>query len=524
MGIYIRLSIQPHKISSEAWRSAYEETLVVLRESPVELMGMKSQSSKICNRTVYTRDIENDPEDFCSRHWHIVGDYGSRETAESFEMYCDLKYYRRNIDRRSNRKEPSSHILVSIASEASDDTNLFDNKTQGYPYHLPLLAVAMLVEDRFPNHAFVHGDINIQQALAAQEMLREILGREIALPICVDAPRLFKKLQEYYSGESIFSHFSELYRGSLSEEMSVALELSDRNEFIDWFLEKFNGYCSPSQWGVIDLLSAWLSATKDLKTLCELACFHEKGPHYDPVEFASAIASTWVTIPPANKGDVYSQSSLGVDTVASQLESVILDLGGFRGRKISVYMNENYVLNMLSEMFPDQEEQIKTKFLAEVQEIKERVEEMVAVERKREEVQGTVTTLADPERGNGHSFLVTDAFDDLSKNQIGLLRGMAQTLARLRREIQERRPDYFEGTLEKFRTRVCQKTAETIILDETAWEWLENEEDPNLLQLLMTSLLIDTPSLLIHNIRTAMFEHRELCKLAYTVGLEAPQE
>ena len=58
MGIYLHLSIQPHRITPEEWQSVYEEVAVVLT-GPIEFMGMESQSGETCTRTVFTRKVES---------------------------------------------------------------------------------------------------------------------------------------------------------------------------------------------------------------------------------------------------------------------------------------------------------------------------------------------------------------------------------------------------------------------------------------------------------------------------------
>jgi hypothetical protein len=52
----------------------------------------------------------------------------------------------------------------------------------------------MVVEERFPKHAMVWGDIDRGQAEEARRLAAPILGREVPLPVRVDAPRLLERL------------------------------------------------------------------------------------------------------------------------------------------------------------------------------------------------------------------------------------------------------------------------------------------------------------------------------------------
>ena len=46
---------------------------------------------------------------------------------------------------------------------------VFGGNTRGAPHHVPLLAAAMVVEDRLPERTMVRGDIDPGQCLRAQE-------------------------------------------------------------------------------------------------------------------------------------------------------------------------------------------------------------------------------------------------------------------------------------------------------------------------------------------------------------------
>ena len=50
--------------------------------------------------------------------------------------------------------------------------SLWDAKTQGEPYHMYLLAIACLIEDRLGDKAFVRGDITLGQGRKTVDLIR----------------------------------------------------------------------------------------------------------------------------------------------------------------------------------------------------------------------------------------------------------------------------------------------------------------------------------------------------------------
>lgn len=107
VGVHITLNITPHDIAPEAWESAFEETLRLLRTHPSGLIG--SDTTEVRGRTlsVYTGDIERGPKTEAHR-WCVIGDRESLRTAEPQSLYRDLKQYARNT------RGLSDEILMQI--------------------------------------------------------------------------------------------------------------------------------------------------------------------------------------------------------------------------------------------------------------------------------------------------------------------------------------------------------------------------------------------------------------------------
>lgn len=102
-------------------------------------------------------------------------DYDTLKGAEEYSLPRDLVG-----DREVDPK--AGDAMMSVLPEYTDYGrdhgrschiySLWDAKTQGEPYHMYLLAIACLIEDRLGDKAFVHGDITLGQCRKAVDLIR----------------------------------------------------------------------------------------------------------------------------------------------------------------------------------------------------------------------------------------------------------------------------------------------------------------------------------------------------------------
>lgn len=510
MGVYIKLALLPQNISPDDWLKTYAEVLFFLEGCPYELMSLKEDEIDGRKRTVFSRKLEHVADNPKDRHLYVLGDFQSRKTADSFIMYSNINKYGRDYP-----SDQETDILFSFIGKKGV-THVFKEKTQGFLFHIPMLAAAMIVEDRFPNSAYVYGDINFQQADKAQLMLKGILRRDVPCPICVDASRLFRRLLKLYQGPIALTHFKNLFMGKLIDAVEALYYLSDPNDFNQWFIGELKFFTKPTQLGAVDLLAAWLCATEDLRTLCHLACLDKNGPLFDPLQFASGLASTWISI---DKSLRESDEMAIVDTVASQLKSEILDMSGFRGRKTRIFIEKDNVLNILKECFSKDTEIIAKTFLKQTEEIKN---DLQLNKIRKETKKKPNEFFNDPETGDCASFLCLKflSTDLLSPMQKKMLEWLAESIAKIRTKMLKETPELLEKSSESLRDTILQRSSQAgIILIEEAWNWLDREENLELLKMMVVLLYIENRSLSFCNLRNAILENRQLClavmKLSY---------
>lgn len=209
MGITIHTIVDPTCISRAAWERVYEETITVLQSWPDPPIRPHRRQIAGVELVVYSRDV------VAPDGWHICGDANSRLTAESIELDRTL-----GVD--VPRDPPSDIALRALAAQSPPYERkglqwLLSHKTQEKPFHVLVLAIAMLIEHRLPHAALAGGDFTPEQAREAQVRLEAILGEVVALPLAVDLPRLRARLEPHMQGPAVYEAIQTLScRGTLA--------------------------------------------------------------------------------------------------------------------------------------------------------------------------------------------------------------------------------------------------------------------------------------------------------------------
>lgn len=226
MGTYVRLSVEPALISSDAWHHLYDETLQLLKSWPDPPLGIQERVIAGQKLVVYTRDFEDEDG------WRIVGDTRSRRRAEAFSFPRSPRWLG-----STSSKRDEVDILTSVV-RGTFGSGVFSEKTQGEPYHDLLVAVGLLAETRLPGLAVVHGDISYTDGEKARDALAVLFGESFELPVVMDearirahvpadTPRLEAFLATYRPRRSdaiVRDVLAELYRHSVETRLYHELE------------------------------------------------------------------------------------------------------------------------------------------------------------------------------------------------------------------------------------------------------------------------------------------------------------
>ncbi len=227
MGIYIHESISKG-VTKEEWGKVYQETLTLMKAFPFAERGNITYAGRKVACTVPAQ--EREAVSFQGDRmvgWNTTGDYDTLKGAENYYIPKDL------VGDGAVEAEPWDAMMEALPAYLDlnweDDMfghtySLWDSKTQGEPYHMYILAVACLIEDRLGNQAFTYGDITRGQCQKAVELANQHLEKPIRVPARCEMERLFQRIQNLPIGDTEkVSAFEKFYLGA-QDESFIAFE------------------------------------------------------------------------------------------------------------------------------------------------------------------------------------------------------------------------------------------------------------------------------------------------------------
>lgn len=517
MGVHVILEIDPHCIDKSAWAAVYDDTLALLEAWQPRLLGWGQRSIEGIDVPMYTRSIRQDEDDPNEIRWSIVGDRDSLQTAECQSLHRSLGHY---ADRRSQGTQAREEILITAARPNRDDTvgpvRVFGNKTQGCPYHFAMLAAAMLVEERFPRHAMVWGDIDRGQAEETRRMAAPLLGRELTLPVRVDAPRLIERLRAHYDEDALPGVFARMFLGEMDERHEAMLHAFPGESGARQWQRALADCKSPTSLGAIRLVIAWLNAGRDLRDACRLACIAPRGPRFSPDAFIDAIASTWVAIPldARESLDVLRKPSGASHTVASLLGSFFLDMAAL-GRHLRIHLTPDSLAADLSAAFGDQG-------LALAVRLSEKSVKIEAQLRERSgDVSAFVARASEQSSDDMEALVILRSPVQMRPNQRTWVRLMAWSVMTALASLRDGSPKIAAalGCAEEAKRLLVRVLADRgPVLTEDAWDELLAESDVEVLAWWVALVSMQADELHLSQIRRAFFENGELRRYATSIG------
>lgn len=264
-------------------------------------------------------------------------------SAESFSLFRNIESYREEI----NTNEHSDDILAALINQKVfhnqekfripvNSTRVFDGKTQGLPYHIYLLAVACLLESRFPKQVAVQGDISIGQMKKAIDWANTILHKPIQLTERVNNKRLLDRIRDIVRNDvTALKSFMRL----IMHENNFALGEFVRDQFCPstisaYYTERFNEY-DVNMAGFHDLLSSFFNLGFGIETACDIGVLDPDGCRYNAKDFAETVLSMgWIggenyaeNVMPLAHNDPESEEP---ETVHSQFGKALIKMSGFQ--------------------------------------------------------------------------------------------------------------------------------------------------------------------------------------------------
>lgn len=219
MGIYITLKRVSEGIADREWEEVYKETLIALKNYPLaDKVLAKSYKGKKYYHADEAKERELSPLRE-GRGWHTIGDLETYQYGESFILVADNNYYKIKEDTKMVQD------ILECITEDKQCVTVWDSKTQGEPYHIPLLAIGCLIEDRLEGKVIVQGNIRHFEVAEACKWINKYVDKEVGYPVISDPQKLIARLQRIYSKtEDQLKHFYDLYIDVLDDEVREVLE------------------------------------------------------------------------------------------------------------------------------------------------------------------------------------------------------------------------------------------------------------------------------------------------------------
>ncbi len=502
MGVYVRLSIDPEGIVPAAWKDFYRQARDFLTGHPDGLVGLRREPVKGTTRLVYSRQLEHEPQDPAQRHLRVSGDLASMTHGESFCLYEDLGHYR--------TRQPSTvpRDLLRAVLKGDQGVTVFSEKTQGHPYHLAVLGVAILAEGRFPDCALVSGDINRDQCLDALRTLEEQCGIRAPIPLLVDADRLYAAL--IGATPCLESMDRYVCAGTNPEEHIRVLQRHvARETLLDWLAAQVGQHEGRVTLGVLRRFRQWLNAIGDLDGLIDAVCCRPVGPQLAPEPLASALVATGITLDPDRLAglDRLDRPATTPDSVYSQLGNAMLDIMGASARNCRYRLGVAAVVARLHERFPAHGDACRETIERETATLVQKLRDLGAqVAHLSEDAEG------EEESGDGESFVRHQSGAQLSPAQTLILDEFGAALRPLWDDWQSGLGGRFGTDVEARHGRLMHVAeSQMLALTESGWAWIDAEQDAQMFDLMLLLLSQDDRAELFTNLRRGLFEYRDLC-------------
>ena len=249
----IWLYFNPFGITQRQWETAWNECYDVLQCFPVSLASLFHEKKWDIERKVWKTQLihgEGDDAFLC-----LSNDMASLVFGGRFKLYRNIAHYKVSTERRD---------ILWVSEDDIDsygnDYRIWENGTGGAPYSLAVLALGILLENRFPANCYMFGfeysDVQINNMRA---WLAGTLKTNIALPVCNDPAHLWERLLSLYPNVDMTTQrFCKLVKTPLKESFKFLIVQGYEKALQNELIRQMSSFSSVSQWGVTDLLYPYL--------------------------------------------------------------------------------------------------------------------------------------------------------------------------------------------------------------------------------------------------------------------------
>ncbi len=263
MGIFIHLKVADTVTQSE-WQAVYDKSLQMAKAFRFMDFGIKVIHGEGILCMFPTQEITR----YDSLGWRVIGTMPDFRRAED-------QFMPKDIGCSARETAPYDVLLSEIKNEERHFHYLWENKTQGEPYHMGLLAIACMAEQMLGVQATVGGDVTYGQCLKAAKIASDLLGETIQPPVSCRLPDLYERIHQ-------FDGLSELEQLRLLIKVYLEIENDAYGSFLRehfsadtlkaYWQEEFRN-TAINTYGFDSLMKRYFLLSPDMRRFCELVDF-----------------------------------------------------------------------------------------------------------------------------------------------------------------------------------------------------------------------------------------------------------
>ena len=269
MGISISLLVS-RAVPQDRWEAVYNEALSLARNLELACIEKK----EIMGQSVYCLAPVEETVENGKTCWYVCSDLNTRQSAEWYSTPKSLS---------DSPCEDNFDIIIHRALDRdiiSDEKNLecprhlWGDKTQGHFYHIGMLAIGCLIQDRLGDKAYVYGDINAGQCRRAVELANKYLGKAIQVPCQADLNRWIERVKALpLPEENRVRIFFDMFIGAKKEELGDAARSNFSSDAIMEYWKRSFSWYDMNVVGFGSILKKYLSMGFGIADLCDIVSF-----------------------------------------------------------------------------------------------------------------------------------------------------------------------------------------------------------------------------------------------------------
>ena len=277
----IQIFLKPSRITQVDWEIAYYDITSIVKKFPTKIIRLESYYGyeKKLDKIHFDLVVEENTQ---SEHISFWGDWMSNTGKGTLKFYknwekqlefssrggeIDLNksiYWFKNIPYKNDGDVPSANGILPLPARYLD--------TEGVHYQSVIIAIGILLENMFPNAAFltVLWGEGIEEVEAVMEWLEHHFQKAFKKPIYFDKKQLLNLLRnEYGNDEELICRMAHLYRKKHKSNMQFAIQHIGYKATLS-FYSKILADTGFGTYGFSEVLDPWIAVTQDLEATLEL--------------------------------------------------------------------------------------------------------------------------------------------------------------------------------------------------------------------------------------------------------------